>query len=56
MEDIQYYDSRGLCEGEHMTEGVDEPYYCPICGAAWDCHKCMGCGFVGRCDEIPDRS
>lgn len=28
-----------------MTEGVDEPYYCPICEEAWDRHKCFGCGY-----------
>ncbi len=39
-----------------MTEGVDEPYYCPICGTAWDRYECMGCGYTGRFDEIPNRS
>jgi hypothetical protein len=28
-----------------MVEGVDEPYYCPICGRAMYSNNCWGCGF-----------
>ena len=39
-----------------MTEGVDEPYYCPICDHAWTRTKCYGCGYEAKACGHPEEN